>query len=166
MIDHLSIVISGQEDGDERRMIDNAMTALKSIAMECNVCIFLISHLKRPSGDKGHEQGAETTLAQLRGSHSIAQLSDFVIGLERDQQNVNTIRYNGKTYTINNITTLRILKNRFTGETGPAGWLLFDKETGRLFELMQDPLATEGDMGGSDFEEGGYEPPPEDDLPF
>jgi twinkle protein len=166
VIDHLSIVISGQEDGDERRMIDNAMTALKSIAMECNVCIFLISHLKRPSGDKGHEQGAETTLAQLRGSHSIAQLSDFVIGLERDQQNVNTIRYNGKTYTINNITTLRILKNRFTGETGPAGWLLFDKATGRLFELMQDPLATEGDMGGSDFEEGGYEPPPEDDCPF
>lgn len=153
VIDHLSIVISGQEDGDERRMIDNAMTALKALAMECNVCIFLISHLKRPSGDKGHEQGAETALAQLRGSHAIAQLSDFVIGLERNQQNVNTITHNGKTYTINNVTTLRILKNRFTGETGPAGWLLYDKSTGRLYELMEDPTEKkDGPTGGSDFD--------------
>jgi twinkle protein len=168
VIDHLSIVISGQEDGDERRMIDNAMTALKSLAMECNVCIFLISHLKRPSGDKGHEQGAETALAQLRGSHAIAQLSDFVIGLERNQQNVNTIRYNGRTYTINNITTLRILKNRFTGETGPAGWLLFDKETGRLYELMDDPTESKNEGSGSDFDDdfGGNTDSDDDDAPF
>jgi twinkle protein len=137
------------------------MTALKALAMECNVCIFLISHLKRPSGDKGHEQGAETALAQLRGSHAIAQLSDFVIGLERNQQNVNTITYNGKVYTINNVTTLRILKNRFTGETGPAGWLLFDKATGRLYELMEDPTEKkDGPTGGSDFEED------DGDVPF
>lgn len=146
VLDHLSIIISGQEDGDERRMIDNTMTALKTLAMECDVGIDLISHLKRPSGDKGHENGAETSLAQLRGSHSIAQLSDAVIGLERNQQDPE----------LSHITTLRVLKNRWTGETGVAGWLAYDRETGRLNELLDDPFA-EGankfgdETGGGDF---------------
>ena len=159
LLDHLSIVISGQEDGDERRMIDNVMTSLKKLAVECNVGIILVSHLKRPSGDKGHEQGAETSLAQLRGSHSIAQLSDFVIGLERNQQIISEFRHQGKLYTLNNITVLRILKNRFTGETGPAGWLLYDRDTGRLIELLEDPFTKEEKRDG-------IERNHDDDLPF
>lgn len=127
-LDHISIVVSGEEDGDERRLIDNLMTGLKSLAMECDICIHAVSHLKRPAG-QGHEEGARTSLAQLRGSHSIAQLSDFVIGMERNQQDEAT----------KNITTLRILKNRFTGETGEAGWLIYDQDTGRLRETLEDP---------------------------
>ena len=45
----------------------------------------MVSHLKRPDG-KGHEEGAVSSLSQLRGSASIAQLSDMVIGLERNGQ--------------------------------------------------------------------------------
>jgi twinkle protein len=124
ILDHLSIVVSGLGDGDERRLIDNAMTYLRTLVEETGVGLFLVSHLKRPEGNKGHEQGAQTSLAQLRGSHSIAQLSDMVIGLERDQQGDNP-----------NVTTLRVLKNRFTGETGISGYLHYDKETGRLHEV-------------------------------
>jgi twinkle protein len=123
ILDHLSIVVSGLGDGDERRLIDNAMTYLRTLVEETGVGLFLVSHLKRPEGNKGHEQGAQTALAQLRGSHSIAQLSDLVIGLERDQQ--------GKSP---NVTTLRVLKNRFSGETGIAGYVHYDRETGRLSE--------------------------------
>lgn len=123
VLDHLSIVVSGLGDGDERRLIDNAMTMLRTLVEETGVGMFLVSHLKRPEG-KGHEQGAMTSLSQLRGSHSIAQLSDMVIGLERDQQGKHP-----------NITTLRVLKNRFSGETGIAGYLSYDRETGRLFEI-------------------------------
>jgi twinkle protein len=123
VLDHLSIVVSGLGDGDERRLIDNAMTYLRTLVEETGVGMFLVSHLRRPEGDRGHEQGAKTSLSQLRGSHSIAQLSDMVIGLERDQQGKNP-----------NVTTLRVLKNRFSGETGIAGYLLYDRETGRLIE--------------------------------
>lgn len=123
ILDHLSIVVSGLGDGDERRLIDNAMTYLRTLVEETGVGLFLVSHLKRPEGNKGHEQGAQTALAQLRGSHSIAQLSDLVIGLERDQQGTNP-----------NVTTLRVLKNRFSGETGVAGYVHYDRETGRLSE--------------------------------
>jgi twinkle protein len=127
ILDHLSIVVSGLGDGDERRLIDNAMTYLRTLVEETGVGLFLVSHLRRPEGDRGHEQGAKTSLSQLRGSHSIAQLSDMVIGLERDQQGKNP-----------NVTTLRVLKNRFSGETGEAGFLLYDKETGRLSETTMD----------------------------
>lgn len=141
VLDHLSILISGMGEGDERRLIDNAMTALKSLAMELNIGLFLVSHLKRPEG-KGHENGAATALGQLRGSHAIAQLSDIVIGLERDQQNSKN----------RDVTTVRLLKNRFTGETGVAGWLRYDRHTGRLKELLDDPF-TEG--GSNPFDESG-----------
>jgi len=129
ILDHLSIIVSGADEGEERRLIDNIMTALKSLAMELNIAILLVSHLRRPQGDKGHEDGARTSLAQLRGSAGIAQLSDFVIGAERDQQSEQK-----------NITTLRVLKNRYTGETGEAGWLDYNPETGRLSEVLTDPF--------------------------
>jgi twinkle protein len=103
------------------------MTYLRTLVEETGVGLFLVSHLRRPEGDKGHEQGAKTSLSQLRGSHSIAQLSDMVIGLERDQQGKNP-----------NVTTLRVLKNRFSGETGLAGYLEYDRDTGRLAECSGD----------------------------
>ena len=40
-----------------------------------------MSHLRRPDGNLGHEGGARVSLNQLRSSHSIAQLSDQVIGI-------------------------------------------------------------------------------------
>lgn len=123
VLDHLSIVVSGLGDGDERRLIDNAMTALRTLVEETGVGMFLVSHLKRPTDGKGHEEGAKTSLSQLRGSAAIGQLSDMVIGLERNQQSKNP-----------NVTTVRVLKNRFSGETGIAGYLLYNRDTGRLSE--------------------------------
>ena len=123
VLDHLSIVVSGMGDGDERRMIDNTMTKLRALVEETKIGVILVSHLKRPEG-KGHEEGAATSLAQLRGSAAIAQLSDMCIGLERNQQDKEN----------KNRTALRVLKNRFSGETGLACSLLYNKETGRIAE--------------------------------
>jgi twinkle protein len=123
VLDHLSIVVSGMGDGDERRIIDNTMTKLRSLVEETNIALILVSHLKRPEG-RGHEEGAVTSLAQLRGSAGIAQLSDMVIGLERNQQDP----------TERNRTQIRVLKNRFSGQTGVACELSFDIDTGILTE--------------------------------
>ena len=127
ILDHLSIVVSGLGDGDERRLIDNAMTALRTLVQETGVGLILVSHLKRPDGNKGHEEGAQTSLSQLRGSHAIAQLSDMVIGLERNQQGEDA-----------NVTTLRVLKNRFSGETGVACHAKYNPLTGRMQECNPD----------------------------
>jgi twinkle protein len=121
ILDHISIVVSGMEGGDERRVIDQTMTKLRSLTQELGIGMLVVSHLRRPEG-RGHEEGAATSLAQLRGSAAIGQLSDIVVGLERDQQSEDE----------RDVTTVRVLKNRYTGETGIAGYLRYDRRTGRL----------------------------------
>ena len=130
ILDHLSIVVSDQDGiADERKAIDAIMTKLRKIVQETGVGLFLISHLKRPQG-KAHEEGGQVSLSELRGSAAIAQLSDIVIGLERNQQDDDPI--------IRNQTTLRVIKNRFSGLTGKACRLQYDSETGRLTEVTED----------------------------
>ena len=128
ILDHISIVISGLHDGDERRLIDNTMTELRKLVEEVKCAMFVVSHLKRPSGNLGHEEGVQTSLSHLRGSHALAQLSDAVIGFERNQQSE----------TESNIMIVRVLKNRFSGETGVATSLIYNKQTGRLAESSFD----------------------------
>ena len=125
ILDHLSILISGLMSDDERKMIDVAMTKLRTLVQETGITLFLVSHLKRPSGDKGHEDGAQVMLGQLRGSHAIAQLSDAVIGLQKPSED-----------PTGDATELVVLKNRSTGERGSAGILNYSRETGRLTESV------------------------------
>jgi twinkle protein len=124
ILDHISIVVSGLEDmGDnERRVIDVLMTKLRSLVEETGIGMILVSHLKRPPGEKGHEDGIQTRLAHLRGSGSIAQLSDSVIGIEGNQQDM----------TNSNKRIIRCLKDREGGETGIMGGAIYIKEQGRL----------------------------------
>ena len=125
ILDHLSIVVSDQSNGDERKAIDSIMTNLRKLVQETGVGLFLVSHLKRSNGT-AHEDGGKISLSELRGSQSIAQLSDIVIGLERDQQN--------KDPQVRNTTTIRVMKNRFCGLTGLACYLYYDKDSGRMIE--------------------------------
>ncbi len=140
ILDHLSIVVSGLETNDERKAIDVAMTKLRTLVQETGIGLILVSHLTRPQGDKGHEEGAKVALKHLRGSHSIVQLSDMVIAAERDQQDED----------LKNWTHLKVLKNRYTGETGSAGWVQYDQDTGRL---------TEGEPDDIEFPEENDKPP-------
>ena len=120
VLDHLSILISGNENADERKTIDIVMTKLRSFVEETGIGLLLISHLRRNQGDQGHEDGAKVSLGQLRGSHSIVQLSDVVCALIRNIA------------AGDNRAELVVLKNRFNGQTGPAGQLAYHQETGRL----------------------------------
>ena len=127
ILDHLSILLSGNESNDERKMIDIVMTKLRSFVEETGIGMVLISHLRRNQGDQGHEDGAKVSLSQLRGSHSIAQLSDLVVALQRNIA------------AGDNRAELVVLKNRFNGQTGPAGQLAYHTETGRLQTALFDP---------------------------
>ena len=129
IIDHVSIIVSDQSHGDERRALDEIMTRLRTLVQETGVAMMVVSHLRRPDG-KGHEEGAATSLSQLRGSAAIGQLSDMVIGLERDAQNDDP--------EVRNTTKIRVLKNRFAGITGPCCNLKYNIETGRLDEVQSN----------------------------
>jgi twinkle protein len=126
-LDHISIIVSGGTEGDERKAIDAVMTKLRTLVEETGIALFVVSHLKRLTGDKGHEDGAEVSLSQLRGSGGIAQLSDMVLSLSRNGQAEDSVE--------RNTTKIKVLKNRFSGDTGYACSLFYDKETGRMSEV-------------------------------
>lgn len=133
VLDHISIAVSGREDGDERRIIDNLMTNLRSLVEQTGVGVIAISHLKKPQGASAtpHEEGGRVTMDDLRGSASIKQLSDTIIGIERDQQDKENSDY----------CILRVLKCRLTGETGIADTLHYNRKTGRLIAVEREPIA-------------------------
>lgn len=142
VLDHVSIVASGFAlDTDERRGIDLVMTRLRSLVEETGIHLFVVSHLRRV-GDS-HEEGGQVSLSHLRGSQSIQQLSDNVIALERDQQDEDEDE--------RAICLARVLKCRVTGNTGPAEYLRYDRDTGR-FEVAERAFdEKEKATGGSDF---------------
>lgn len=127
ILDHISIAISGLDITDERKATDVLMTRLRSLVEETGVGMIVVSHLRRTDGTPAEEGGA-LSLSHLRGSQAISQLSDGVWGLERNQQD------EGKR---KNLIRIRVLKNRFTGDTGIAGHLRYDKNTDRL-EVVED----------------------------
>ena len=123
ILDHISVMISGLAVADERRAIDLACTALRTLVSELNIGLIMVSHLRRPEGSKGHEDGEKVRLRDIRGSHSPVQLSDIVIGLQVSPDDPNgDLRY------------LHVAKNRFTGETGVAGAVKYCRDSGRLMD--------------------------------
>lgn len=124
-LDHISLLVSALTGNvnDERRLIDQIITELRVLVQELDIGLLLVSHLRRPDSEKGHEGGAQVHLSQLRGSHSLAQLSDQTIGLQKDPDDPDS-----------DLRNVVVLKNRFTGEVGFAGSLKYDRKTGRLID--------------------------------
>lgn len=133
VLDHISIVISGNTSSSEgeRRDIDVLMTNLKTLTANTGVGIIAIVHLNQPDG-KPHEEGGRVTLSNLRGSGALKQLSNNVIGLERNQQGED-----------GNDTLVRLLKNRLFGTLGPADTLTYDEKTGRMNQSAASKFANE-----------------------
>ena len=128
LLDHVSILVSGQTGKvtDERRLVDDLVTRLRTEVQALGITLLLVSHLKRPSGDLSHEQGARLGLNQIRSSHALAQLSDQVIGLEVDRDD-----------PTNGERNLVMLKNRHCGTVGHCATLSYDPKTSRLKDASQ-----------------------------
>lgn len=124
-LDHLSIIVSEfASQGGERERIDTIMTKLAKLVKSTGVTVFLVVHLRKgEASTKSFEQGAVPTLDDLRGSGAIKQLAWDIIGISRDQQHEDRRKAN--------TAGLHVLKSRFTGRTGPAGYIRFDDLTGR-----------------------------------
>lgn len=112
VLDHLSIVVSDQQ-GDERKQLDEISTKLKMLCMEKNIAVIAVIHQNR--------QG------QIRGTAGVEQLANIVFKLQRDRTDPSEWR--------RNITKITCEKNRFCGRTGPSAYLYYDEVTGRLREL-------------------------------
>jgi twinkle protein len=125
-LDHISIVISGLDSGNERKDIDVMMTKLRSFVERTGCRVEAVCHLTKPDGQP-FEEGGQISLKDLRGSGSLYQLADGCLGYERNQQALDPEEAN----TI----VVRSLKDRFAGVTGIVNALRYSPTTGRLTEV-------------------------------
>lgn len=130
VLDHLSIVISGQEVGDERKTIDLFATKLASLVTELNITVLALCHVSKSKSDKSWESGKELSLNDIRGSAAIGQLSFVVMSLERDAQNINKEKAN--------TAIVRVLKDRNLGQTGVACQIKWDNDKFKFDEVLND----------------------------
>ena len=138
IFDHVSIAVSGLEEsaGDERKCIDRLMTNLRALIEETGAGIVVVSHLRKgDTKSTPFEQGGIISLDDLRGSGTLKQLPDTVLALERNQQ--------AEDEDVKNLLKLRVLKCRFTGNTGLAGYVRFNRSKNILEDV--DPLEIEKD---------------------
>ena len=123
ILDHISIIVSDHAK-DERKALDEIATKLKTLTVELDICLLMVSHLNRDKNRKPPEEGGTINLQDIRGTAGIGQLSNIIIALERNTQADDELE--------RNTTKVRVIKNRFTGETGVADSLLYSRHTGRL----------------------------------
>ena len=115
-LDHISMIVSDQRHGDERKALDEIASKLKSSTVEWDYNLHVVAHINR--------QG------EIRGTANIEKLSDMVIRLERDTKSDDPV--------ISNVTKSSCEKNRYSGDTGLLGFHEYNKATGGLTETS-DP---------------------------
>jgi twinkle protein len=131
-LDHLTAMA---DTADERGSLEQIMKEMAGLANELQIIIHFVSHLTTPEG-KPHEEGGQVSIRHFKGSRAIGFWSYFMFGLERNQQAADPV--------LRSITTLRILKDRYTGQaTGHLLYLGYDPTTGRLFQTTM-PESTHG----------------------
>lgn len=121
-LDHLTALA---DTADEKGSLEQIMKEMAGLANELKVIITFVSHLTTPEG-KPHEEGGRVTIRHFKGSRAIGFWSFFMFGMERDQQ--------AEDEAERQLTTFRILKDRYTGQaTGKTFLLGYDADKGQLF---------------------------------
>jgi twinkle protein len=126
ILDHITIAVSeGNKNLTGNEAVDAFMSDLLKIVKKHNIWLGVISHLRKGGpGSKPFEEGKLPSLDDIKGSGSIKQISFDILAFARnmvdeDEKTRNTIKF-------------RILKSRFSGNTGNAGAAYYDRKTGRL----------------------------------
>lgn len=109
-LDHITMMVTGMETDDERRVLDYLSTRLRNMVVDLDFCLFLVSHIN----DNG----------QTRGSRNIGKIANIRIDLNRDIiADLEEDRMK---------TFVTVSKNRFGRKAGPGGILRYDEATARL----------------------------------
>jgi twinkle protein len=141
LLDHISMVIAASESQEgERRDIDILMKNLRSVIRKTGITVIAASHLSNPDKGLDWEEGREVRQKDFRGSGSIRQIPDVLLGLERNMKNPYE----------KDKSVLRIVKNRGYGsDVGVADELHYNSRTGRLQtieDIFGQPTETEQDL--------------------
>lgn len=124
-LDHITIAVSEGSDGlTGNEAIDKVMSDLLKIVKKHNVWLGLVSHLRKAQGGRSFEEGHLASIDDIKGSGSIKQISFDIIAFARNLVAESDLE--------RNTIKLRVLKARFTGNTGDCGTAVYNPKTTRL----------------------------------
>lgn len=127
-LDHLSMLVTGLEDDDERKKLDYVVTQLKKMAIKLGFCLVTIMHVN----DNG----------QTRSSRYPPKIANTVIHMERNIRHPDPFERKKLSFIVE--------KGRGQGaKTGPVGSVFYDNEsTYTLQELKNGGNADEDTVEG------------------
>lgn len=114
-LDHISMVVSGLGEKDERILLDYLSTRLGMMVEELDFALILVSHVNDDN--------------KTRGSRNISKIADVWLDLFRD--------LSAETEEERNTTLVTIRKNRYAARTGPLLKLRFDLNTFLISEVTE-----------------------------
>lgn len=127
VLDPLTLALSGKNNDG----MDIFMSELLRFVKREKIHHINVVHVRKNStGAKANSTGADLHEEDIKGSGSIFQVSMNNILLMRDKENPDPV--------IRNTTKVVMSKARRTGNTGPAGYWLYNNETARL-QKGKDP---------------------------
>jgi twinkle protein len=138
ILDHISMVFSGNDNGNERKEIDMLLTEMAAFCVKTGVHCIVVSHIRRmnhqPAKDKSgqviYPYWDTVDMTQARGSGAFEQLASNVMTVE-GQRLEDKSRGNIR---------IGIEKNRECGVIGKADTLNMSTATGRMYtvELQEE----------------------------
>lgn len=133
-LDHISMAISGTTSSNEgeRKDIDKLVTKIRELINTSNVGFLCVSHLSNVKSDSQQwESGRQVNRSALRGSGTLGQLSDNILGIEADITNEE----------VKNVRNIRVIKTRYGNEQEVlCDSFEFDKRTGRVHLTEYKPV--------------------------
>jgi len=108
--------------------MDSLMSDLLKLCKKHCIWLGVISHLRKAKNDQTpFEQGKIPDIDSIKGSGAQKQVSFDIIAFARNMV--------AEDATERNTIKFRVLKARFTGNTGDCGSVLYNTKTGRLEAL-------------------------------
>jgi len=129
ILDHITLAVSeGQEGKTGNEAIDSMMSDLLKLVKKHNIWLGVVSHLRKGKNDQTpFESGKLPDIDAIKGSGSIKQISFDIVGFARDMT--------AEDEKVRNTIKFRVLKARFTGNTGDCGSVYYNPQKGRLEQL-------------------------------
>ena len=142
-LDHIT-ALAAMED-DEKKALEQLTAEMGSMVHELGITLYVVSHLSTPDGTP-HEEGGRVMVRHFKGSRAIGYWAHFMVGLERNTQSEDVDE--------KETTTVRVLKDRFTGKGNGTKFHLRLNHSTYKNELADPPpsqrKATSEDHGFAD----------------
>ena len=143
-IDHIDFLAPKRElkNSDQKRVVlRDICSELKTMAIDMQITIFLIAHVKKV-------QGRAIEMQDISEASGIYQLADLILAVNRNK--VTETRGGEEIKVPTKYSTLRVLKNRITGEQPIMDFYVSND---LIVPISNEPVEYYNEKGGKDNEE-------------